>query len=197
MASRSVRLELDDEAQDAIVAVGQKVGTTDLAGVLRICLGGYAALLHHLDSNKGSKLGLILENGEYIEIELCNEASQLEHLAPVIPLFPLEESDREVEKFLDEAGEDDMDEMIDLPPLAVALENLSKGQPSDDDLLPEVTQEKVDEALNNALASDYDYRHYKNYEALAIDIGTYCADLEGAEPEQLIPLIKDWQARHS
>lgn len=195
MASRSVRLELDDEAQDAIVAVGQKVGTTDLAGVLRICLGGYAALLHHLDSNKGSKLGLILENGEYIEIELCNEGRQLEYLAPVIPLFPLEEADHEIEKFLESSSTEDMDEMIELPPLAVALENLSRGQPSDVDLLPEVTQEKVDEALNTALANGYDYRHYDNLTELAVDIGTYDAGLEGVEPEQLIPLIKDWQAR--
>lgn len=179
MASRRLLLELDDEAQKAIGIVGRKLGTTDLTEVLRHCLGGYAALLHHLDANPGSKLGLILKNDEYIEIELRVD---LQEVAPVIPLFPMEESDHEVERFLNETDEPFEESSPEL------AENCD-GEPQ------EVTQQKVDEALNNALENGYDYRRYDNHEELAIDIGSYDAGLEGAEPEQLIPLIKDWQAR--
>jgi hypothetical protein len=181
MASRSVTLDLDEEAQDAIASVGRRLGTADIAEAVRLCLGGYTALLHYLDTYKGSKFGLILESGEYLEVELCNEGEPLDN---VIELFPLEAVDKEIEEFLDAAGSEELDEAIALPPL----------EPDED--MPEVTQQRVDEALDNALESDYDYRNYDNYEALAIDIGTYAAELEGAEPEQLIPLIKDWQARH-
>jgi len=180
MVSRRLVLEIDDEAQEAVGIVGRKLGTTDLTEVLRHCLGGYAALLHHLDANPGSKLGLILKNDEYIEIELRVD---LQDAAPVIPLFPVEESDHEIEKFLND---------IDEPFVEESMREVAENC---DGELQEVTQQKVDEALNNALESGYDYRHYDNYEELAIDIGTYDAELEGAEPEQLVPLIKDWQAR--
>lgn len=185
MASRVI-LELDDADEAVLGALGAKFGTTDPVVVLRQCLGGYAALLHQLDANPGSKLGLIL-----IEIELCAKRS---HVAPVVPLFPLEESDHEIEKFLNETDEPFIDDGLSYLPLPdpavpVLVENC-------DGELQEVTQQKVDEALNNALESGYDYRHYDNYEELATDLGTYDADLEGAEIHQLVPLIKDWQARH-
>jgi hypothetical protein len=183
MASRSVKLELDDEAQAAIAAIGEKIGIHDLAQVLRTCIGGYAALLHYLDTYEGSKLGLVLKNGDWVEVELLSEGTPLEHVAPVIPLFPLEESDHEIEEFLNETDEPFAESPVEL------AENC-------DGEFQEVTQQKVDEALDTALENGNDYRHYDNHEALAIDLGTYAQRLEGAEPEQLIPLIKDWQARN-
>lgn len=50
----------------------------------------------------------------------------------------------------------------------------------------------VTEGLENAEANGYPQLPLTDYE-IAIDIGTYDADLEGREPEELMPYIAEWR----
>jgi hypothetical protein len=56
----------------------------------------------------------------------------------------------------------------------------------------DVARERVFEALDNARENGYDFR-FTEPEAVATDLGTYDADLQG-EGERLIPHIREWQA---
>lgn len=50
----------------------------------------------------------------------------------------------------------------------------------------------VTESIEAAEANGYPQLPLTDYE-IAIDIGTYDADLEGREPEELMPYIAEWR----
>jgi hypothetical protein len=47
-------------------------------------------------------------------------------------------------------------------------------------------------ALDTATGNGYDMRILDD-NAVALDLGTYCPDLEGVEPETLLPHIRAWK----
>lgn len=51
---------------------------------------------------------------------------------------------------------------------------------------------KVRSSLDSALANGYDFLGMTT-EEIAVDIGSYAPDLEGADPTDLIPIIAEWQ----
>lgn len=56
-------------------------------------------------------------------------------------------------------------------------------------------EKKVHEALDNAIANGYEDMVNWDDEDIAVDLGTYDADLEGLEVDVLIPHITTWRAK--
>lgn len=55
-----------------------------------------------------------------------------------------------------------------------------------------ISQELINELLDNAKQNGYDMLAESD-EAIAIDLGTCAQEVEGLEPEVLVPFIKVWK----
>lgn len=189
MANKQILFELDESAHEALDALKQRLGVSDIPTVVRAALGGYSALLELLGDNPDLSLCVVNQaKGEFQELELRCEGLPVfpPKNAKVIELFPKEESDKEIEEFLNN-GESSSEERA-----------AYFGDPdpeADDD--PDVTQEMIDDALDAAKENGYDYTNHREYEDLAIDLANCYAGLEKATVRQLVPLIKDWQLRRA
>ena len=55
----------------------------------------------------------------------------------------------------------------------------------------------VFEALDTAVENDTDFSQFKDATAIAVDLGTHCAGLDGMEPDVLLPHVEAWLAQHN
>lgn len=55
-------------------------------------------------------------------------------------------------------------------------------------------QERVFEALSNAIENGYDLERWAASEVVG-DLRSYCSDLEGCDPEELLPHVIEWQLK--
>lgn len=56
-------------------------------------------------------------------------------------------------------------------------------------------EKQVHASLDNAVENGYDMRHGWTPEQIAEDIGDYDSDLQGRQPEELVPHIRSWLER--
>jgi len=55
-----------------------------------------------------------------------------------------------------------------------------------------ITQEQVNESLDNAVVNGYDLDAEFAYD-IALDLGTYDSTFEGMEVEELLPFVDAWK----